>query len=571
MICPDFFGREVSAIVTYQVTSPYWPLVIEQVSRLLSMQDREFASRTFGCFDRAFWGWKFTDFPCARFQEGACALAMLYTQQSSENSYVGQPRLQEWAFAALDFWCRIQHRDGSFDEAYPRERSLAAVAFTTFYLGEAYLRLERELPTALRDRLQETFYRAGAWLFRNEERHGILSNHLAAAAAAVHHAGTIAEAPTYLDRRDQLLAIIYRHQSSEGWFEEYGGADPGYQTHGMFYLTRLWQLTGDEKLLERLRLGAAFLTRLIHPDGTLGGEYGSRNTEFFFPAAFEMLAAVCDDARAIATYMRSSVAKGQSVGLRTVDPYNFCPMLNNYLYAAASSRPLAASETLACQQEGLWNLCEAGLVVKSTASYFAVLGLGKGGVLKVWDKSNRQLILSDCGYIGLTENGRLITSQWLERGARPLEEAVTWVIDRPFMLVPRKVFSPGLFVAFRIIGTLAGMLQSAATTLKRILVWTLIYCRREGPIHLRRTVILGDETIEVQDELWMTGKRAVALRWLRRGRKFTAHHMGSARYFLPSELVAAAGDGPDIAAELFVTGRLVCTYQITPGVRKCMS
>ena len=37
----------------------------------------------------------------------------------------------------MRFWCTIQHADGSFDEAYPFERSLAATAFTTFYVGEA--------------------------------------------------------------------------------------------------------------------------------------------------------------------------------------------------------------------------------------------------------------------------------------------------------------------------------------------------------------------------------------------------------------------------------------------------
>ena len=82
------------------------------------MLDREPLSSTYGCFDRTYWGWKFTDFPGARFQEGACTLALLASYKLPGVGYFGDPRLKAWAAAALDFWSRLQHGDGSFDEAY---------------------------------------------------------------------------------------------------------------------------------------------------------------------------------------------------------------------------------------------------------------------------------------------------------------------------------------------------------------------------------------------------------------------------------------------------------------------
>ncbi len=38
----------------------------------------------------------------------------------------------------------------------------------------------------------------------------------------------------------------------EGWYDEYGVAHPGYQSHGSFYLVRLWQLSGDDELAASL-------------------------------------------------------------------------------------------------------------------------------------------------------------------------------------------------------------------------------------------------------------------------------------------------------------------------------
>ena len=102
------------------------------------MEDRERFSSTYGCFDRTHWGWKFTDFPGARYQEAVCALAFLYKQPFLVDSFKGNEKILNWAKAGFEYWSKLQNPDGSFDEAYPGERSLAAVAFTCFYLGEAY-------------------------------------------------------------------------------------------------------------------------------------------------------------------------------------------------------------------------------------------------------------------------------------------------------------------------------------------------------------------------------------------------------------------------------------------------
>ena len=47
----------------------YLDAIKQQAVRTLGLLDREQYSRTFGCMDRTFWAWKFTDFSGARFQE----------------------------------------------------------------------------------------------------------------------------------------------------------------------------------------------------------------------------------------------------------------------------------------------------------------------------------------------------------------------------------------------------------------------------------------------------------------------------------------------------------------------
>ncbi|MCH8150116.1 MAG: CoA transferase, partial [Planctomycetes bacterium] len=190
---------------------------------------------------------------------------------------------------------------------------------------------------------------AGNWLCVHDERHGFLSNHLAAAAGALAHAHRICGHSRFEDRGRHFLGKILDHQSDEGWFDEYGGADPGYQTHGSFYLARYLDLTGAGELIDSLKRSFAFLAHFVHADGSLGGEYASRNTQTYYPAALEMMADRSEGAKWIAETMRPSVATLAAAGLGSVDAYNYFPLLNNavFAYLACMTRADAQEESSA--------------------------------------------------------------------------------------------------------------------------------------------------------------------------------------------------------------------------------
>ncbi len=540
----------------------YRAAILDQAPRALSMMDREASSPTVGCGDRTYWAWKFVDFPGARFQEALCVLSFLYSTRIDDSPYYGNERLLEWIRCGMQFWSAIQHRDGSFDEAYPFERSLAATAFTTFYVGEALGFIGEALPESVRAKVRQTMARAGQWLIKNDETHGFLSNHLAAAATALYHVYRITGDERFQQRSRYFLKKILDRQSPEGWYEEYDGADPGYQTHGSFYLVRYWQLAGGEDLQESLRRSMLFLAHFVHPDGSLGGEYASRNTQTYYPAALEMFSGQDSAASWIAETMRPSIANGAAAGLGCVDSYNYFPFLNNFVFAyLASANPghIRLEPKEPSSQPGLAWFPQAGIARVRRERYDAYIGTAKGGVIKVFDRSLRKLVYSDCGYVGRLDRGKQCSSQHQDRGRIVDVRPDRIEIQGEFCETSRPTLKPLTFVGFRLFTLSLGRLPGLARWLKRLLVKTLIYGNRRLNIRFHRIVEFGDLNVIVRDDIsGPDGSRVTDLQWCE---AFATIHMGSSRYFITNELSSGQISNGDAPA------RRIDPRQIAQGVQ----
>ena len=516
----------------------YRTAILAEVPRVLGLMDREPYSPTQGCCDRVYWAWKFTDFPGARFQEALCVLGFLYATDFEGNDYHGNPHLLEWIGDGLAYWSSIQYPDGSFDEAYPFERSLAATAFTSFYVGEALTFLGDALPDGVQARALETLRKAGAWLCNNDETHGFLSNHLAAAAAALHHVYRLTGDEDCAKRSQYFIDRILSHQSTEGWYDEYGSADPGYQTHGSFYLARIWQFNGDAALADSLDRAMRFLAHFVHVDGSLGGEYASRNTQTCYPAAFEMFAHGSTASAWIAESMRPGVLSGSAADLRGIDAYNYFPFLNNMVFAwlACSEneqRPAPASREPDATNPLVW-YPQAGLARVRRERYDVLVGTAKGGVIKLFDRRNRRMVYSDCGYIGKLHSGRVFSSQHQDPQRKVLVDADNIEVSGSFSEISRPVMKPPRFIGFRCFMLSIGRFPALARWLKQYLVKVLIYRKRTLAIDFNRTIRFGEQTVTVQDRIaGPDGKRVASLQ---RSTRFTTIHMGSSRYFINNEL-----------------------------------
>jgi len=516
----------------------YGNSILNEVPRVLSLMDREPYSPTLGCCDRVYWAWKFTDFPGARFQEALCTLGFLYATELQGNEYHASPKLLGWICDGLRYWSSIQYGDGSFDEAYPYERSLAATAFTTFYVGETLKFLDDALPSDVRQETMEAIKKAGTWLCNNDETHGFLSNHLAAATAALYHVYQLTGDDTYARRSRYFLEKILSHQSKEGWYDEYGSADPGYQTHGSFYLARYWQLSKSETLASSLSHSFDFIARFIHIDGSIGGEYASRNTQTYYPAAFEMFAPHDATASWIASSMRTTVMSGSAADLGTVDSYNFFPFLNNMVFAYLAcdknkTSTLVSPEEPGKNQDLAW-YPDAGLARIRNKNYDIYIGTAKGGVIKVFDHARKKLVYSDCGYIGKLNNGRVFASQYLDKERKVLVDSNRIQISGGFSVISRPTMKPVRFIAFRSFMLSIGRFPAVAKWLKNYLVRVLIYRRQTLAIDFQRTITFDNQAITITDNIsGADGKHIDTLRW---SELFTTIHMGSSRYFIKNEL-----------------------------------
>ena len=134
----------------------YLDKALSQIPRLLTLQDRNPFSPTYGSFHRAYWLDKAIDFPDAMAQFAVQALALVYANDFPGNPYFSHPKIRDWTIAGLDYWSRIQHADGSFDEFYPYERGwVGPTGFTLYTAIEAQQLLRGQIPADVDRRVRD--------------------------------------------------------------------------------------------------------------------------------------------------------------------------------------------------------------------------------------------------------------------------------------------------------------------------------------------------------------------------------------------------------------------------------
>ena len=503
--------------------------VLKACRRLLSEENRDPYSPAYGCFDRRFWGWKIVDYPEATLQRNAYPLAWLL-EHPDPCFEIKADILTEAVQAALSFSACIQHRDGSFDQAFPHEHSFGATAFLLHSLLEAFRSIREISQAEFLGTIESCLQRGADFLCRHDEQHGRITNHLAGAALSLRKTGDYFGVPRYKKRSDELVERVMASQSAEGWFPEYEGSDPGYQTLCLYYLARIYHLQPDSQLKTTLERAVEFLSWFAHPDGTFGGEYGSRRTAIFYPGGLALLAREIPLAGSLFHFMAGAIVKGLTVTLNDVDVVNVAPVLENYIAVldVGAVKQEEGNIPLPCQRAmAKRDFAEAGIYVRKTGRYYALFGTSNGGVLKVFDCRQKNAIWNDSGYVGQTSAGDYITTQVtdLDRPCKLGENDVC--VETAFFSLSRSSPTPGAFVLLRLMNLTLMRSIRVGNYIKKQLVNLLIRAKRQTPLNLSRTVQFGEEKIIVTDRI----KGCLPMRWIECGRPFVAIHMASARYF----------------------------------------
>jgi hypothetical protein len=474
----------------------YLASALADIPRLLGAVDRNPYHATYGCLDRDYWHYRTAAFPSEMFQEGALALALVYATPLPGNRWHGAPRVAQLAEAGLRFSVASAHADGSCDDYYPYERALGAAVFSLHAMARVYELLGLSDPT-----LRAGLERRARWILGHGET-GRLANHHALAALGLWHVGRITQNSDYTAAAAERVRRLLQWQSAEGWFEEYGGADPGYQTVTVDCLAKYRRLSGDAQVDEPLRRAVGFCRRFVHPDQSYGGPYGSRGTYHFYPHGFELLARELSDAADLADAYLATLAAGRQAHFS--DDRMFAHRTADLLEAYvdwAPERPPASIPPAGNE----W-LPRAQLLVARGLDRYTVVSAARGGVFQHF--TGDRLAGGDAGLIVETTDRRQAVSQMhdLGRGVT-FNEAGTailsvggplhWARFETATPVKQAIFHLGMI-------TLGRWLRELV---RRVLQRRLITGRRPCPIRLERRFELqagGEPALRVTDTITLT-------------------------------------------------------------------
>lgn len=519
--------------------SVYAPVALAEVPRLLGKLDREPHSRTYGSFDRENWAWKFRDFPIGVLQwAGMLPLAWLWKLDLPGNSWRASPALGEWTRAALNELLRRQHPNGAFDSVGPYTQDHGASLAACYYLSETARLLGAELSEVDHARVRDAITRAVAFAGRATEDYAYISNHHALFALGLVAAAEWCDEPRWRERADETVREIISHQSADGFYEEYGGNDPGYESLGIDYLARMWSRTGDATLLDSLRHAVEYYWYAPQLDGSLGGAFGSRHSRLWFPAGFERLAGRIPEAASVAAYMRARLCHGEVVTPANVDAQNLPVMLASYLSACQATEPALATSPLPCEDMRGARVFVSGTHVAGTDRYYSVAALQKGGVLRVVERDRQRLAYDDAGWV-VHSDGRTYASQMLGLSTfQSSDDGRSAVVRASFGLVRQDQLTPVRFVILRLLNLTVFRSLVLGNWVRRFLISRLITSTASAPISLERELRFLEDRIEVHDTLRLGAPLKIDS--LELVRAFTGIHMGSAKYFHPSEMLAIA-------------------------------
>ena len=493
MILPAACDR--SAVRTWgrdpQARDRYARAALCQIPRLLGAIDRNPFHETYGCFDRQFWHYRTASFPSEMYQEGVLPLALVYATPLPGNRWQGEPRVKELAIAALRFTARNGRRDGSCDDYYPYERALGAAVFSLQAAAMACQILEVDDTDIV-----AWLKRRADWIGRHDET-GRLANHHALAALGLARVSQITGDRRFMQAAQERLRLVLSWQSSEGWFEEYGGADPGYQTVTIDAVAKLRRLTADARLDEPLQRAVEFSRLFLHPDGSYGGEYGSRGTYHFYPHGFELLAPDHAAAADLADGFLAALAAGKQASFD--DDRMFAHRLGNLIEAYLDWSPERPDTDEGNAESHVRFLPHAGLLVRSDGGNRTIVSSARGGLFKRFVPG--KVPLTDGGLIIETTDGRQAVSQVHDR-----HRDLVWQTDDmlevsgPLHWVRHETATPLKQALFHVGMCLVG--RWCRTLVRRLLQRQLITGRRTSPVlHTRRIEFTCEGLCRVTDHI----------------------------------------------------------------------
>ncbi|MFO8020043.1 MAG: hypothetical protein R6U96_15565 [Promethearchaeia archaeon] len=451
-----------------------------QLPKILSLLDRDPYSKTYGCFDREFWHFKSKGFFNGMNQCNIFSLALYYSTEYEGNYLYKVDKLKKYILAAIKFSINHCHRDGSFDEHYYNEHSIAATSFVLFSITETILLLDLRYKQFL-----DYFEKACHFLLKNKENY-IRANHIASNVSAYYNLYLITSDKKYRQYAEEFLEDLLKYKSKEGWFREYKGCDPGYNTLTLYFLAKYALKANDKLILDVIRESISFSSHFMHPDHSFGGFYGSRNTMHFFPYSFEYIKMENHIGKQMVNSFIEAINSGTSE-LLLDDRFCFLHLINILEIFAEfkTERPL---QTFDGPLTTKW-FPQAGIYIYRAHKYHAILNYKKGGILYVF--KNHKLVLRFCSIIVHTNHGLLKSSGFTDVSYTKTNEGfrINGVFTRYHN---NKTLTPLTSLLFNLFNLTLGNIKIFRKVVKKYLIKKLILKEKTFNLHYRVDITFGN-------------------------------------------------------------------------------
>lgn len=381
------------------ISSPYQELVDAIIPRILSNLDRDPDSPTYGCFDRNYWLLKIHPFASAPLQQAALTLALIYNYKDSKNRYFQKARIKEWIIASLHFWAKIQNKNGGYDEYFKWEGSFPSSAFTAHAVSECCLLF------GLKDRkITDALLKTSNFLSKHRESYAV--NQETAALCALYNIYIIKKNDRIYLTFKKRLEDLKRSFNEEGWFSEHKGFDAGYHSVTLDYLSILYDKTKDLEIKIICEKMILFLSNFIHYNGSSGGIYCSRNTNFCNLSGLEYFADTNKNAKRIADIKIKHLLEDNSSNFSIDDRY----ILHFFGHSITRALTLYRERKEKGVNKVLVNKLfkKAGIFIKKDGKSEIYINIKKGGVLMLFNKD--KILFKDLGY-RINYQGNLYVSE----------------------------------------------------------------------------------------------------------------------------------------------------------------
>lgn len=474
----------------------YVKYVLEQVPRLLAQLDRNPYSPTYGCFDWNYWHDKIIGAPSAHTQEHVLVLAYLYSNKFPGSRYYKNGKVREWIIAAMIYWTKVQHSDGSFDEFYVNERQLGATAITLYAVMKSFLMLKDEISPDSAELIISAAKRSAHLLAGHDETY-LLSNHQSQVIMALLLVKKAAKEDFSKAIKKKLKRII-DGQSKDGWFREYTGADPGYLTTTIAFLSEYYSETKDKSVIEPLKKSVEFASHFLYPDGTFGGVIGSRNTAHFWPSGFEIMNSHFGKsfplAGAVSDKALYFLKKGTLLSPEKEDRY-FGEQMYDFLSAFLNHSARHACRLPFETDDLVKYFSDSRILALKKGDRYAVMNAGKGGIIKLFDVDKGRMIKSNCGLIGQLSDKRVVSTNFNDPDYKISLDKKAISVSGQFHEASFSNMSPFKMSVFKIGMLLLGRNMSLSNFIKDRIIKKLITGERRTDVFFKRTISLEDFSI----------------------------------------------------------------------------